>query len=73
MHTGVENRICRVENNMLSKIETTYCMEPPLVIPEFIAMAKRIMYNFNLHEPSNFEESIELYHTLVTYLDKHIN
>ena len=71
--TRIENRICHVDNDILSEIETTYCMGPTLVISEFTAVANRIMHDFNLHEPSNFEESIELYHTLVTYLDKNMN
>lgn len=58
---------------MLDEIEDNYCTTPTLVEPVFTAAAMRIMELFNNPQPTTFEESLVLYHTLVTYLHHILN
>lgn len=48
---------------MLDEIEDNYCTTHTRVEPVFTAAAMRIM---ELPQPTTFEQSLELYHTLVT-------
>ena len=57
-----------MEEELLDEIEDSYCTTPSFVKPIFAVAANRIMEYFNLTTPSTFEESLELYHTLVTLL-----
>ena len=52
----------------LDEIEDNYCTTPTFVEPVFSTAARRIMEIFNIPQPTKFEESLELYHTLVTYI-----
>ena len=55
-----------MEEELLDEIEDSYCTTPSFVKPIFAVAANRIMELFNLTMPTTFEESLELYHTLVT-------
>ena len=70
MHAGVADQIFTVDEYMIARIEANYCSVPFMVIPEFKALAERIMWNYCLDQPSNFEESLELFHILISALDQ---
>ena len=62
-----------MEQELLGEIEHNYYTSPGFVKPVFAAAANRIMELFNLSPPTSFEESLQLYHTLVTYLHHTLN
>lgn len=67
---GIEDRICPVDEYILTEIEESYCVVPAMVGPEFGAIAESIMQEYSLTEPNQFEEGLELYHTIVSVLDQ---
>ena len=73
MYAGVEDLKCTVNEGLLSEIEEVYCTVPDIVEPEFRAIAERIMQNYSLGQPNNFEEALQLYHILVCVLDETLN
>ena len=68
-YTGVEDRLCLVDEYLLAEIEENYCTVPNMGEPEFSAIAERIMQQYSIDQPTTFEESLDLYYTLVTVLD----
>ena len=68
--TGVADRLCTVEENTVVEIEARYCTAPFMVVPEFKALAERLMQYYSLNQPQNFEEALELYHIIVCTLDQ---
>ena len=67
---GVYDRLCSVDEDTLTNVEASYCTPPVIVLPEFDALAKRIMNDYNMNKPRCFEESPLLYHIIVCILDQ---
>ena len=64
--------LCDIDSDLLAEIEARNCTDSPIVGVEFQSLAEVIMQRWNVQEPRNYQEALELYHFIICILDEEL-